>query len=155
MKDIDRAMKYFILFAIGSAVVLPVLGEVYANVSNGIAVALAAAWAVWAGVKFSSLTPRSAMLGITAYVFSSVVLSLVGYVIIHPAIKSWIENHSVYFSLSLEQLVKFWGTAFGLLLAAYVIYVVRLGFSKAFEKLRNNSRETASAIDNAFSEDEP
>jgi hypothetical protein len=155
MKDIDRAMKYFILFALGSAVVLPIMSELYANVSNGIALALTAAWAVWAGVKFSPLPPKSAMLGITSYVFSSVVLSLIGYVIIHPAIKSWIEAHSVYFSLSLSEFARFWGAAFGLLLSAYVIYFVRLGISKALEKLKRNSRETASAIDNAFSEDEP
>ena len=78
MKDLDRAMKYFIGFALGSAVALPLLGEVYANISKGIALFLAAAWAVWAGVKFSSLSLKSAMLGVTSYVFSSVILSFIG-----------------------------------------------------------------------------
>ena len=85
MKDLDRAMKYFIGFALGSAVALPLLGEVYANISKGIALFLAAAWAVWAGVKFSSLSLKSAMLGVTSYVFSSVILSFIGYLAIHPA----------------------------------------------------------------------
>jgi hypothetical protein len=155
MKDLDRAMKYFVAFALGSAVLLPLLGEVYANISKTAAMVLVAAWAIWAGVKFSSLPLKSAMLGITSYVFSSAVLSIVGYVIIHPAVRTWIENHSEYFTLSLTELANYWGAALAMLLLAYIVYFVRLGLSKAAAKLRRNSRETASAIDNAFSEDEP
>lgn len=154
MKDIDRAMKYFIVFSLGSAVVLPLMGEVYANVSKTIAIVLVAAWAVWAGSKFSSLTVKSAMLGITSYAFSSVILSLIGYVIIHPAVKSWIEDHSEYFTLPLTEWAKYWSAAFAMLMLAYVIYFARLGLAKAHGRLKSNSRETASAIDNAFSEDE-
>lgn len=154
MKDLDRAMKYFILFAVGSAAVLPLAGEIYANVSKSAAIAAVAVWAVYAGWKFSSLPVKSAMLGITSYVFSSVILSVFGYLIIHPSVKSWLESHSVYFSLPLNEWAVYWGEAFALLLASYVIYFARLGLLKAAGKFRNNSEQTASAIDNAFSEDD-
>ncbi|MGN0634218.1 MAG: hypothetical protein ACI4JW_10180 [Oscillospiraceae bacterium] len=154
MKELDRAMKYFICFALGSAAVLPILGEVYANISKTAALIFAAAWAVFAGVKFSSLPVKSAMLGITSYAFSSVILSLIGYVIIHPAIRSWLESNSEYFSLPLSDWARYWSAAFSLLLLSYVIYFARLGIKKAVCKFRSNSEASASAIENAFSEDE-
>jgi len=154
MKDLDRAMKYFIGFALGSAVALPLLGEVYANISKGIALFFVAAWAVWAGVKFSSLSLKSAMLGVTSYVFSSVILSFIGYLAIHPAVRRWIEGHSVYFELSLSEWARYWGSAFLLLLISYVIYFARFGLSKAAGKLRSDSEKTASAIENAFEDDD-
>lgn len=155
MKELDRAMKYFIVFALGSAVLLPLLGEVYANISRTGALVLVCCWAVSAGVKFSSLPVKSGLVGITAYVFSSVILSLIGYLIIHPAVKGWIDEHSEYFTLSLSEWVRYWGAAFSAQLLAYVIYFARLGISKARGRLKSNGAAAASAIDNAFSEDEP
>ncbi|MCD8094954.1 MAG: hypothetical protein LUE12_02350 [Ruminococcus sp.] len=153
MKDIDRAMKYFIGFSVGSAVILPIVCEMYANIST-YSLVFVFAWAVFVGVKFSFLTTKSAMLGITAYVCSSGVLSIFGYLIIHPHIKSWLEENSTYFSLSLESMVKYWASALGLLLLAYFIYFVKLGVLKATGRLKENSSSAASAIDNAFSDDE-
>ncbi|MBR1723402.1 MAG: hypothetical protein IJ723_00035 [Ruminococcus sp.] len=146
----ERSMKYFMIFALGAAAILPVCGEIYANVSRGFAYALVIAWTLAAGVKFSSLPFRSGMLGITSYVFSSMVLSMIGYVIIHPAVRRWIEDHSDYFELPLIDWVKYWAAAFGLLFAAYLVYFIRLGIRKAAGKLRDNGERAASAIDSAF-----
>lgn len=154
MNDNERAMKYFIIFALGSAVMLPICGEIYANISRGFAIAAVSVWALTAGLKFSALPPRTAMLGITAYVFSSGVLSLIGYVIIHPAVKSWLEANSKYFELTLPEWAMYWGCAFGLLAASYVVYFARFGLKKAFGKISDNNRQAASAIDNAFGDDQ-
>lgn len=154
MNDNERAMKYFIIFALGSAALLPICGEIYANISRGFGIAVIAVWAVAAGLKFSSLPPKTAMLGLTAYVFSSVVLSLVGYVLIHPAVKSWLEQNSRYFELTLPEWAAYWGKAFGLIAASYAVYFARLGIKKATKKISDNSKQAANAIDNAFGDDE-
>ncbi|SDA15900.1 hypothetical protein SAMN02910447_01020 [Ruminococcus sp. YE71] len=155
MNDSEKSMKYFIIFALGAAVVLPVGGEVFANISHGFGIGMVAVWAVLAGVKFSSLPFRNAMLGVSAYVFSAVVLSLIGYVVIHPAVKSWLEANSTYFELSLVELAGYWAKAFALLACSYLIYFGRLGFRAAVGKFEKNSSETSAAIENAFEDDEP
>lgn len=147
-------MKYFIIFALGSAVLLPVCGEVYANIAPAFGIAIIAVWTITAGLKFSSLPPKPAMLGITAYVFSSVVLSLVGYVLIHPAIKGWLEENSKYFALTLPEWAAYWGKAFGLTAASYIVYFARLGIKKATGKISDNNKQAANAIDNAFGDGE-
>jgi hypothetical protein len=153
MKEIDRSMKYFIAFALGSAVVLPLMYETYLNLSKTIAIVLVAVWAAAAGVKFSTLPTKTALLGITAYIFSSAVTSILGFVVIHPAVKNWIENHSEYFSPTLKEVAMYWGQAFGLLFFSYVIMMLIKGFRFAEDKIRSGRKEVGTAIDNAFSED--
>ena len=155
MNNNEKAMKYFIIFALGAAVVLPLGFEVYANISRLFGMLLVFCLAAAAGVKLSSLPVRPAMLGITAYVFSGAVLSLIGYVIIHPAVRRWLESNSKYFDLPLVEAVGYWGKAFGLLAFSYAIYFARLGIKAAMGKIEKNSTEAASAIDNAFEDDEP
>lgn len=154
MNDNERAMKYFIIFALGSAVILPVGGEMYANIARSFGLVFIAVWAAAAGLKFSSLPSKTALLGLTAYVFSSMVLSLIGYVLIHPAIKDWLEENSKYFELSLPEWASFWVKAFGLLAGSYAVFFARKGLKKAIGKLSDNNRQTARAIDNAFGDDE-
>ncbi|MCR5142489.1 MAG: hypothetical protein K6C68_08175 [Ruminococcus sp.] len=150
MENNERSMKYFMIFTLGAAVLLPFCGEIYANLSRGFAYAVVIGWTLAAGVKFSALPFRSAMLGITSYVFSSLVLSIIGYVIIHPAVRSWIESHSDYFELAILDWVKYWAAAFCLLFAAYLVYFARLGLNKALGRMKQNGEQAASAIDSAF-----
>ncbi len=152
MNDLDRAMKYFIGFSLGSAIILPLVCEMYSNVSS-YCVWFVAIWAIVVGVKFSNISLKSAMLGITAYVFSSAVLSIFGYLGLHPIIKDWLEENSTYFSLSLEGAARYWAAALAMLLLAYVVYLIRLGILKAMGKLKENSSAAASAIDTAFDDD--
>ena len=154
MNDNERAMKYFIIFALGSAVILPCCGEVFANISHGAAFTAVAIWTVAAGIKFSSLPVKSAMLGITAFFFSSVILSLIGYVIIHPAVKNWLTANSVYFDLSLTELVSYWGRAVSMLIIPYLVFFARLGVKRSMGKLEDNGKKAASAVDNAFDDDD-
>ncbi len=150
MENNERSMKYFMIFTLGAALILPFGGEIYANLSRGFAYFLVIGWTLAAGIKFSSLPFKNGMLGITSYVFSSVVLSIIGYVIIHPAVRRWIENHSEYFELPIIDWVKYWAAAFMLLFAAYAVYFARMGLMKALGKMKQNGEQTASAIDSAF-----
>lgn len=150
MTDNEKSMKYFMVFTLGAALLLPLCGEIFANVSRGFAYAVVIGWTLAAGVKFSSLPLKSGMLGITSYVFSSVVLSMIGYVIVHPAVRGWIEKHSDYFELSLIDWARYWVAAFLLLFAAYVVYFARFGMNKALGKMKQNGEQAASAIDSAF-----
>lgn len=153
MDDNEKSMKYFICFALGAAVLLPFCGEIYTNVAKTPALAAVAAWTIFSGIKFSSLPMKKAMLGISAYVFSSAVLSVVGYTIIHPAVKEWIEKRSQYFGTFDESGLLDWGiywtAAFILLAAAYVVCLIRKGIDRLRGK-SENAANISSVIDNAF-----
>ncbi len=150
MNNNEKSMKYFVIFALGAAVMLPAGYEVYANISRGFAMIMVAALAIAAGVKFSPLPAKSAVLGISAYVFSGAVLSMIGYVIIHPAVRSWLEANSKYFDLPLVEMAGYWAKAFGLLACSYVVYFGWLGLRAAMGRIEKNNSAAASAIDNAF-----
>ena len=55
MPDIQKSMKLSLAFGLSGAVILPVLYEVYANISAAAGLVLIAVWAVCAGAKFSEI----------------------------------------------------------------------------------------------------
>lgn len=150
----EKAMKYFILFTIGSALLLPFGYEIYANLSRTFAWIILSVWVIAAGVKFSRLPLKNAMLGITSFVFSSVVMSVIGYLAIHPAVRSWIERHSEYFELTLAESLGYWYAAFLSLFAVYIVFFAALGVKKAVIALISEPDSVTDAVDNAFADSE-
>ena len=63
MPDIQKSMKLSLAFGLSGAVILPVLYEVYANISAAAGLVLIAVWAVCAGAKFSALKFKEAFMG--------------------------------------------------------------------------------------------
>lgn len=148
MKDIDRAMKYFLVFSAANAVAAPLMLEFYANISKSIALTIYAVMIIFVSIKFSSLSAKSAFLGISAAVFSSPVFCGFGFIFIHPLVKKAIEGMSKYFTLTLEDAVYCWAALAIIMLTLYPLCAV-------IKLIRRhiNSDKTADAIDNAFSED--
>ena len=64
MPDIQKSMKLSLAFGLSGAVILPVLYEVYANISAAVGLVLIAVWAVCAGAKFSVLKFKEAFMGV-------------------------------------------------------------------------------------------
>lgn len=153
MKDIQRAMKLSIIFGLLGAVALPFLYEIYANVAQTAALVLAAVYAVVAGFVFSSLSIRSALLGITVTLAYNSILGIVGYVLIHPLMEDFLESHSVYFQLSLQQQAKFLIYTALILICMYPVCLAKKGILRAVKQFRSNSDKTGAYIDDAFSDD--
>lgn len=148
MKDIDIAMKYFLVFSIANGIAAPLLLEFYANISKTIALIIYAALIIFSAVKFSSLSAKNAFLGISAAVFSSPVFCGFGFMFIHPAVKKTLENISKYF-LTLQDAVYCWAQMAVIMLMMFPL----CGVIKLIRRHINNDK-TADSIDNAFSEED-
>ena len=153
MNDSERSMKYFILFSIGAAVLLPLGTEVYANLSRVIAAVIVLALAVTAGIRFGLLPPKKALLGCSAFLLSSVVLSMVGFAAIHPAIRNWLTANSKYFEMTILDWVICWTKTFAELGTVFPVCLAVLGIRKLCGK-PDITESSSQMIDDAFSEDE-
>ena len=137
MEEMKKAMKYSLIFGICGAGVIPVIYEIYANVSKDAALWIFSAYVIFAGVKFSPLKAREA---------------IPLYLVIHPAVKGWLEKKSKYFQLDLSAQLRFLGAVGIIFLLMFMVWIARAGVSRAVKKLRSNSEKTGSYIENAFSE---
>ena len=166
LEENERSMKYFIIFALISGVLLPILGELYVvgkfycNVSQGFVTALVIIWTALAGVCFGRLSAKKAMLGCTAFALSSLVLSMVGYAVIHPIVQRQTDNFAEYFKVFESDTryyfdwIFYWvKTAVGLGVSFLAAFTV-IGIRKLTGRIAEDGEKTASAIDNAFSEDD-
>ena len=152
MEEMKKAVKYSLIFGICGAGVIPVIYEIYANVSKDAALWIFSAYVIFAGVKFSPLKAREAMLGMVCTAAYSGVLAIPLYLVIHPAVKGWLEKKSKYFQLDLSAQLRFLGAVGIIFLLMFMVWIARAGVSRAVKKLRSNSEKTGSYIENAFSE---
>ena len=76
MPDIQKSMKLSLAFGLSGAVILPVLYEVYANISAAAGLVLIAVWAVCAGAKFSALKFKKLLWAWYAHLLMQVFLAL-------------------------------------------------------------------------------
>lgn len=150
MECMKRSMKYSLVFGICGCFVIPVIFEMYANVSRDFALLLFAAYVLAAGFKFSPLPAKDAMLGITCTIAYSGVLAIPAFLLVHPRVKALLEKRSKYFTLAFREQVKFIVYIALIFLLMYLVWLARAGFKKAFEKFRSNSEKTKGYIDNAF-----
>lgn len=150
MECMKRSMKYSLVFGICGCFVIPVIYEIYANVSRDIALWLFAAYVLAAGVKFSGLPAKEAFLGITCTVAYSSVLAIPAFLLVHPRVKSMLEKRSKYFALPFREQVRFLIAAALIFLLMYLFWLTRAGFKKAFEKFRSNGEKAKGYIENAF-----
>ncbi len=150
MDEMKKAMKYSLVFGICGSVVIPVICELYANISKDFALFLFACYIVFAGVKFSSLHAKEAMLGMTAMIAYSGVLAIPVYLVVHPAVKSMLEKRSQYFQLTFQQSLRLIIMLALTFLLMYLVWIARAGINKAAAKFRSNSEKTKEYIDNAF-----
>lgn len=140
------------ILGFAGAVLIPVLYEIYANVSPAVGLFLAAAWVVFAGLKFSFLDFKEAFIGITCTIAYSGILGMVCYFIIHPKIQQMLLNSSVYFQLSLKEKAYFLLYIALIFLCMYLVWLGKFGVCRAVEKIRSNSEKTGEYIDNAFND---
>ena len=131
MPDIQKSMKLSLAFGLSGAVILPVLYEVYANISAAAGLVLIAVWAVYAGI-----------------------LGVICYIVIHPKVSDMLNRRSVYFQLSLKQQAYFVLYAVLISLCMFLVWGGIFGVKKAIERFRLNREKTGEYIDKAFDDDE-
>ncbi len=154
MPDLRRSMKLAICFGLIGAVLLPVLYEIYANISTTVGLFFVICWVLFAGVKFSALTFKEALIGITCNIAYSGVLGFICALAIHPAAMKLLISRSVYFQLGLKEKLMFVTTCFFLFMGMYLLWVIRFALRKVMEKFRSNREMAGSYIENAFNDEE-
>lgn len=154
MLDLRRSMKLAICFGLTGAVLLPVFYEIYANISPRGGLIFVLIWVMYAGVRFSGLSFKEAMLGMTCTIAYSGILGLVCYLVIHPAVVALLVKRSVYFQLGLEGQVVFAICCFFIMLAMYLVWLIRFAARKTVERFKSNREKAGEYIDNAFNDGE-
>ncbi len=154
MDSLKRSMKYSLIFGICGSVVIPVIYEIYANVSKDLGLLLFSAYVITAGVKFSPLPFKDAALGMICMAAYSCVLAIPAFLLIHPWIKQMLEKRSKYFQLTFSQQLRFVILILLIFLLMFLVWAARAGFKKAFEKFRSNGEKAKGYIDNAFDDSE-
>lgn len=154
MLDLRRSMRLAIGLGLTGAVMLPVFYEIYANISTGFGLLLVLGWALFSGVRFSGMTFKEAMLGITCTIAYSGILGFICYLAIHPAVVSVLTKRSVYFRLGPEAQLIFVVCCFFISWTMYPVWLIRFGARKTAEKFKSNSEKTGEYINNAFNDEE-
>jgi len=153
MDNLKQAMKLSIIFGFIGAVLMPLIYEIYANISTSIGLSLALIWVIFAGIKFSALDFKEAFMGITCTIAYSGILGWVCYLFIHPRIVDMLISRSVYFQLTLKEQLYFVLYSFLIFLGMYLLWIVRFSLAKAIAKLKSNSEKTGEYINNAFNDE--
>lgn len=153
MLDLKKAMKLSMTYGLIGAVLMPIIYEIYANVSQSMGLFFAGAWVLFIGIKLSSLGFKEAVIGITCTIAYSAVFGVFCYMVIHPAITKMLMKRSVYFQLSLQAQFRFIIYCFWIFLGLYGIWVIRFGIAKAIDKFKSNSEKTRTYIENAFDDE--
>lgn len=154
MPDIQKSMKLSLAFGLSGAVILPVLYEVYVNISAAAGLVLIAVWAVCAGAKFSALKFKEAFMGMVCTLAYAGILGVICYIVIHPKVSDMLNRRSVYFQLSLKQQAYFVLYAVLISLCMFLVWGGIFGVKKAIERFRLNREKTGEYIDKAFDDDE-
>ena len=154
MPDIQKSMKLSLAFGLSGAVILPVLYEVYANISAAVGLVLIAVWAACAGAKFSALKFKEAFMGMVCTLAYAGILGVICYIVIHPKVSDMLNRRSVYFQLSLKQQAYFVLYAVLISLCMFLVWGGIFGVKKAIERFRLNREKTGEYIDKAFDDDE-
>lgn len=153
MLDLKKAMRLSVTYGLIGAVLMPVIYEIYANVSQGMGLFFAGAWVLFIGIKLSSLGFKEAAIGITCTIAYTAVFGVFCYMAIHPAVTKMLMKRSVYFQLSLQAKFRFIMCCFWIFLGIYGIWLVRFGTQKAISKFKSNSEKTGAYIENAFDDE--
>lgn len=153
-ENMTKSVKLALVFGFAGAVGIPLAYECYANVSRFIAMFLLAAGAVFVGIKLSEFSFKDAFV---AFVFMFVLMcgfTIVGFMIIHPAVVKFLEERSEYYPLSAVEGVKFFVKTAGIQLLAVGVCVVKACGKYMIKKFRENSEATGKYIENAFDDSE-
>ncbi len=154
MKDIQKSMKFSMIFGFIGAVAVPVFYEIYANVSNTIGLVMVCCFALVAGVAFSTIALKSALLGITVSLAYTGIFGMLVYVLLHPIVVNALKASSVYFQLSLKEQAMFLLYTALILFGMYIVCLICKGVTIAINQVKNNREKSASYIADAFSDSE-
>lgn len=146
MTNIQKAMKYALIYGFVGAAALPLIHESYANIGKTFSLLLLTALVFAATIRLSLFSLKETLLGITVALAVSSVLGVSLYFIVHEWVVNFLEKNSHYFYLGISEHIRYYVFSAMIMLSSYVLCFVIFGF----KKLINNQRKAKDYIDNAF-----
>lgn len=148
-----ESVKYSVILGMIGAVLMPVMYEIYANISKEFAILLMGIWWIYCGAKFSKIKFKQSVVGMVCTMAYSGILGFIGYIIIHPAVRDHLNRTSKYFQLALDEQALFVLYGFLISLLMFVTFGV-IAFTKmSIGKFKLNRQKTKEYIENAFDDD--
>ncbi len=150
MTNIQKAIKYSLIYGFIGAVLLPLIHESYANIGKTFSLLVLALLVLVMTVRLSQFSFKEALLGITVTLSVSSVLGACLYLFIHQRVAEFLESNSKYFYLGVSGHFRYYFSAMLILLSGYVMCMVIFGFKRLVRKFKDNQTAAKDYIDNAF-----
>ncbi len=150
MTNIQKTIKYSLIFGFIGAVLLPLIHESYANIGRTFSLLLLAVLVLAMTVRLSQFSLKEALLGITLTLAVSSVLGACIYLFVHNSIVSFLERNSKYFRLTAAEHLKYYVLTAVILMLSYAVCLLIFGFKGLVRKFKDNQTAAKSYIDNAF-----
>lgn len=150
MTDLQKAVKLSLVTGFIGAAALPILHEMYANISKGFVIFCLLAGCVVSGILYSKREVKNAICAITVQISISAALGFVLYLLIHPLIVSFLNNISKYFYLSGFDSIYYYALVLLSLIGIYFMYAVSHIIVMLVKRTKDSNEKIKSYIDNAF-----
>lgn len=150
MTDLQKAVKLSLVTGFIGAVALPILHEMYANISKGFVIFCLLAGCVVSGILYSKREVKNAICAITVQISISAALGFVLYLLIHPLIVFFLNNISKYFYLSGFDSIYYYALVLLSLIGIYFMYAVSHIIVMLVKRTKDSNEKIKSYIDNAF-----
>lgn len=152
MTNLQKVMKYALIYGFIGAVLLPFIHESYANIGKTFALVVLAVLVAAATIRLSMYSFKEAVLGLTVMLAISSILGACLYLIVHEMVVDFLEKNSEYFYLGVTEHFRYYVSAAVILILGYVLCLLIFGFKKLISKFKDNQKKTKDYIDNAFDE---
>lgn len=146
MTNIQKSMKYALIYGFVGAVLFPFIHESYANIGKTFSLIFLAALAFAMTIRLSMFSLKESLLAITVTLTLSSVLGACLYLFLHEWVIHFLEKNSKYFYLTLTEHFWYYVYAGLILLSSYVLCLLIFGFKRMIK----NRTVTKDYIDNAF-----
>lgn len=153
-KRSQYCIKLGLLIGLIGAAAVPVCYEVYANVSRSAGLLFIAIGAIAAAVKLIREKVSGAVMCFAVAAPIEAGFGIAAFMVIHKAVRGFLEENSRYFSLSVMDSVKFFAMAAAIQLIIPVLPMLAAGLRAALRKFKANGELAGKYIENAFDDDD-
>ncbi len=150
MTNIQKVIKYSLIYGFIGAVLLPFIHESYANIGKTFSLLVLASLVLVMTIRLSAFSFKEAILGITVTLAVSSVLGACIYLFVHNSVVDFLERNSKYFALGMTGHFRYYTFASLILLSGYAVCLLIFGFKGLIRKFKDNQTAAKSYIDNAF-----
>ena len=150
----QNSVKKALLYGFICAVAFPLIYECYVNVMRMLAIGFALAGCVYVAIRLSKYELKDALCASAFFSVVSLGLGVFLEIMLHDSVVKYLEEHSKYFYMSLEDVAYFVVKIFLCYATLYAIVLCKFCLVSAVNKIKSNAEQSATFIDKAFDDDD-